>query len=108
MDYNLDSLGWYQFERLCQALLKIRLGSNLEAWGGNRDIGRDAYSEIALRYPDPETLSDGPFVFQAKFVSNANAAGARPRAALVSAVRAECRRIVERHRTHPKWYVLSD
>jgi hypothetical protein len=38
----------------------------------------------------------GPFVFQAKFVQGANAAGAQPLGALLSAVQAELRRIEDR------------
>jgi len=28
--YHLDDLGWYQFEQICQALLKIELGLGIE------------------------------------------------------------------------------
>jgi hypothetical protein len=43
-DYRLDDLGWYEFERLCQALLKAAYGTAIEAWGGSGDLGRDAYA----------------------------------------------------------------
>jgi len=104
--YNLDALGWYQFEHLCQALLKDQLGLAVEAWGGSGDLGRDAYFEGSLRFPNPHEDSEGPFLFQAKFVSNANAVGAQPRSALLGGVRAECARIRERSREAPNHYVL--
>src|SRR5205823_3178464 len=94
--YNLDALGWYQFERLVQALLRAAYGANLEAWGGTADLGRDAYAEGSLRFPDPNHESLGPFVFQAKFVAAANAPGGDPSRALLKAVRAERDRIGER------------
>ena len=34
IQYRLDDLGWFQFEWLCQALLKAMYGAPLEAWGG--------------------------------------------------------------------------
>lgn len=49
--YDLDSLGWLEFEHLVQALLKDRLGMGIEAWGGTGDWGRDAYFVGKLKYP---------------------------------------------------------
>lgn len=92
-EYNLDSLGWYQFERLCQTLLKSELGIGVAAWGGRGDHGRDAYCEQPLRFPDRATESVGPFIFQAKFVERANAAGAEFFDRLQAAIRAELRQI---------------
>jgi hypothetical protein len=96
-EYRLDDLGWYQFERLCQTLLKTFYGASVEAWGGtSSDLGRDAYSPGRLRYPDPKAVEDGPFVFQVKHVAEANAAGAHPEPALLNAVQKERRRIEDR------------
>lgn len=92
-NYQLDNLGWYQFERLCQALLRAQYGAALEAWGGGGDWGRDAYSDGPLHYPDANRTAAGPFVFQVKYISEANAPGARFRSALRSAVTGELRRI---------------
>lgn len=66
MSYRFDEPGWYQFERLAQALLKADLGLAVESWGGHSDLGRDAYCELPLTYPSAQTLSPGPFLFQAK------------------------------------------
>lgn len=94
--YDLDKLGWYEFEGLIQTLLKERLGLGVEAWGGSQsDLGRDAYYRESLTFPS-NTLTKGPFIFQSKFVEGANAAGAQPFRALVNAVRAECKRISHR------------
>jgi hypothetical protein len=110
-DYNLDALGWYQFERMCQALLRAVHGAALEAWGGNRDLGRDAYSTQALRFPDPTVATDGPFLFQAKFVGDAAVGGGVTSSRLLASVRAECTRIEERRAAgvwpiDPRYYVL--
>jgi len=109
-EYNLDSLGWYQFERLCQTLLKSEVGVGVEAWGGRGDYGRDAYCEEALNFPDRQFESNGPFIFQAKFVERANAAGADYFDNLRSGVRAELRQIDVRRDAElweePAQYVL--
>ena len=93
--YYLDDLGWLQFEQLCQSLLKATLGVSIESWGGSADLGRDAYCPHSVKLHDG-TILDGPIVFQAKFVSNANAAGANPGPNLLKAVERECDRITER------------
>ncbi len=94
MDYRLDELGWFEFEQLVQTLVKARLGLGVEAWGGRGDWGRDAYFNGRLRYPINEE-TDGPFVFQSKFVENANAAGAKAEKPLLAAVRKETAKIRE-------------
>lgn len=94
--YRLDDLGWYQFEWLVQSLLKAELGLAVESWGGHADFGRDAFSVGPLGFPTKGVSSNGPFVFQVKFVENANAAGAHYRATLLGAVRKELERIVAR------------
>ena len=97
-EYRLDDLGWAEFERLVQALLKARLGFGIEAWGGERgDWGRDAYFEGDLVYPS-KAVTTGAFVFQSKFVEGANAAGSKPEKALLAAIRKECDRLLKRFR----------
>jgi hypothetical protein len=108
-EYRLDELGWFQFERLCQSLLKARHGLGLEAWGGGGDQGRDAYADGPLRHPG-EDMSDGPFIFQAKFVAGANTSGSEPMDALLKGVRGELKRIGEREEAglweNPAFYTL--
>ena len=42
-----------------------------------------------MRFPSRHIETEGPFLFQMKFVENANASGAKPRGAVLKAVRAE-------------------
>ena len=93
--YDLDRLGWFEFEQLIQTLLKIRLGCGVEAWGGQGDWGRDAYFDGTLCYPTLRKTR-AAFLFQCKFVEAANAAGAKPEALILGAVRKECDHIVKR------------
>ena len=108
--YRLDDLGWYQFEWLCQSLLKATLGLAVEAWGGRSDWGRDAYHSGALKLRAGGAATRGPIIFQAKFVEEANAAGAKPFQRLQDAVVAEIGRIRDRTRQRswktPRAYVL--
>lgn len=101
--YRLDDLGWYQFEWLVQSLLKYHIGLGIESWGGRGDWGRDAFYKGKLEYPQRRVKTQGPFIFQVKFIEGANAAGAKPNEALVHAVRAEASR-VERRASHKTLY----
>lgn len=92
-EYRLDLLGWYQFERLCQTLLTVPYGVAIEAWGGSRDWGRDAYSEGPLRFPRPDHEERGPFLFQAKFVSSAAEKGDRAVTQLKGMLRSEAEKL---------------
>ena len=88
--YRLDDLGWFQFEWLCQSLLKLKFGIAIESWGGHSDLGREAYYDGPLVFDSAGKSVPGPHVFQAKFVQEANAAGARPFLALTKAISSEC------------------
>lgn len=108
--YKLDDLGAFQFEWLIQSLLKIIIGPGVESWGGRADHGRDSFSTGPLNFPDRATSSPGPFIFQVKFVENANAAGAIPWEALKDAIQKEKARCLHRIKVgawlHPSHYVL--
>lgn len=110
LHYDLDRLGWFEFEQLIQTLLKIRLGCGVEAWGGRGDWGRDAYFDGTLCYPTVRKTR-AAFLFQCKFVEAANAAGAKPEALILGAVRKECDHIVKRQqqgtwKKYPTVYAL--
>jgi hypothetical protein len=94
--YRIDDLGCVQFEWLIQSLLKAELSLAVESWGGRGDMGRDAFCADSLPFPQRQTPSRGPFLFQMKFVENANAAGARPGSLVLDAVQKECLKIDER------------
>ncbi len=94
--YRLDDLGWFQFEWLVQSLLKAKFGVAIESWGGKGDHGRDAFYKGSLEFPRDGELLEGPFVFQVKFVEEANAAGAKPRPRIISAVKSEIKRMRKR------------
>src|ERR1035437_6608078 len=94
--YPLDDLGCLQFEWLIQSLLKAELSLAIESWGGRGDMGRDAFYADSLPFPLRQMPSSGPFLFQMKFVENANAAGANSDHAVIDSVQKEVARIQER------------
>lgn len=110
MRYRLDDLGWFDFEKLTQALLKASLGLGVEAWGGTGDHGRDAYCAGPLCFPSRHEESPGPFLFQSKFVQHANAPGADWFPAIRGAVQKELRSLAKQATksgwTDPAHYVL--
>lgn len=108
--YRLDDLGWYQFEWLVQSLLKAEIGLAVQSWGGRSDLGRDAYYAGPLNFPLKHQTSEGPFLFQAKFVESANAAGSSPDNILLNAVRKEATQLKTRSEDatweKPRHYIL--
>lgn len=100
--YKIDELGWYQFEQLIQSVLKAQFGFAIESWGGRGDWGVDAYFEGSLKYPDRE-IHEGLFIFQMKFVENANSSGAKPEQALLKAVKSEIYKL----KNHPDYSWLE-
>jgi len=73
--------------------LTLPYGLAIETWGGSRDLGRDAYTEGALRFPDPMVETAGPFLFQAKFVDDAAMLGKRAVTRLKSALAEEAKKL---------------
>ena len=94
--YRLDDLGWFQFEQVTQSILKAQFGFGIQSWGGRGDWGRDAYYRGRLSYPSIDVQNDGVFIFQVKFIENANASGANPEPLLLKAVKAEIDNIMNR------------
>lgn len=107
--YHLDDLGWYQFESLMQSLLKIACGLGVESWGKSGDFGCDAYAEQSMNFPS-KSMKKGPFIFQAKFVQNANSIDSKYVIPLAKSINAEIGRIKERQAKgewkSPKCYTL--
>lgn len=79
----------------------------IESWAGRGDHGRDAFFKGSLEFPIRGKLQDGPFVFQVKFVEEANAAGADPRPRIISAINSEIKKINKRRNLKEKILVYS-
>src|SRR3954466_15735900 len=51
VSYNLDALGWLQFERLCDHALELCCGVDRALWTGSADDVRSVVLEDALELP---------------------------------------------------------
>jgi hypothetical protein len=97
LDYNLDALGWYNFERLVQGLLKDLIGSGVSSFGGSKDQGRDACLKSASApFPTKETRWNGNWIFQVKFVDVGLRGQAAARRALLRTFESELKYILNR------------
>jgi hypothetical protein len=75
LTYNLNLLGWYNFERLTGALMREVLGPAVEAFGGSKDNGRDCIFRGRAPYPSLTEQWEGTWIIQVKF-SNSDQIGA--------------------------------
>ena len=60
MSYRLDELGWAQFERLCDEVLRIECGFEPERWEGRADRLRRAVAPEGIRVPGTGQVIPGP------------------------------------------------
>jgi hypothetical protein len=96
LKYNIGSIGWFNFETLCQTLLRVVIGPGVSAFGGSKDSGRDAWYEGVASYPSNDEKWDGTWLFQVKFV-DLDPLGARGAArTIVSSLRRELELVLSR------------
>ena len=58
--YQVDELGWFQFERLASLVLEAETGFGDLAWRGRADRGRTARVHGAVALPGPDLRLPGP------------------------------------------------
>jgi len=65
--YNLEQLGWFNFEQLIRTLFRDLLGPGLSTFSGSVDQGRDAtFNGRANLFPGKEKPWDGYWILQVK------------------------------------------
>jgi hypothetical protein len=65
--YNLEQLGWFNFEQLVRTLLRQVIGSGISTFSGSVDQGRDAtFSGEASSFPSDADRWKGSWIFQVK------------------------------------------
>lgn len=108
LKYSIGGIGWYNFERLVQTLLKAVIGPGVTSFGGSKDDGRDATYDGAAPFPSQYTQWDGHWVFQAKYADLETHGATQARKELVKAFGQECKAILARRegRTAADNYVL--
>lgn len=97
LQYRIAEIGWYNFEKLVQTLLKVVIGPGVTSFGGSKDQGRDAAYEGSAPFPTTEQKWSGKWIFQVKYIDLEGTGASEARTKLKSALRAEMHKILERH-----------
>jgi len=66
-NYNLERLGWFNFEKLVSTLLRQVIGPGISSFSGSTDQGRDATFSGKAFFPSNTMSLDGEWIFQVKF-----------------------------------------
>jgi hypothetical protein len=65
--YNLEQLGWFNFEQLVRTLLRQVIGNGISTFSGSVDQGRDAtFRGEASSFPSDADRWKGSWIFQVK------------------------------------------
>jgi len=67
--YNIERLGWFNFETLIGTLLKKVIGAGVSTFSGSSDQGRDATYLGKANFPSIADALSGHWIFQVKFRS---------------------------------------
>jgi len=95
--YNLERLGWFNFERIITTLLKEIIGSGVSSFSGSSDQGRDATYIGRSNFPSADSPSSGYWIFQVKYRSVAQGDVAQIRNELKSSLSAELTKILQKY-----------
>ena len=106
LQYRIGEIGWYNFERLVQTLLKVIIGPGVTSFGGSKDNGRDAAYAGSALFPTVQEAWSGTWVFQVKYVDLQGVGAAAARTRLKSTLNAEIKRILGTRRSAVDYYIL--
>lgn len=105
--YNLEQLGWFNFEQLARTLLREVIGNGLSTFSGSVDQGRDAtFIGEATSYPSKSEHWDGTWIFQVKHRTYSSRGADQTRAELKRTLAEEIKTITTKHHFECKNYVL--
>lgn len=104
--YNLEQLGWFNFEQLVRTLLRQIVGSGLSTFGGSIDKGRDAtFSGESTSFPSESDRWSGEWIFQVKHRAYSTRGANAVRAELIRTLPTEVARIMNKHHHECQNYV---
>jgi len=96
--YDLEKLGWFNFENLIRCLLREIVGSGLSVFSGSRDQGRDAtFRGRASRFPSDTKQWKGDWIIQVKHREYSSRGAQRVRNELKRTVSDEIDKILNKH-----------
>ncbi|MDY7528123.1 MULTISPECIES: hypothetical protein [unclassified Cryobacterium] len=95
MDFDLDRMGWRQFEHLVQALSLAELGNGVQIYGDGSDGGREATFRGLLDFPEGDGAKwNGYGVIQAKHQHFPSPSPAENAASLIQDIRGELKKFM--------------
>ena len=104
--YNLEQLGWFNFEQLVRTLLRQIVGNGLSTFSGSVDKGRDAtFSGEATSFPSESDRWSGEWIFQVKHRAYSTRGADAVRTELKRTLPAEVTRILNKHHHECQNYV---
>jgi hypothetical protein len=104
--YNLEQLGWFNFEQLVRTLLRHLVGNGLSTFSGSVDKGRDAtFSGKATSFPSESDRWSGEWIFQVKHRAYSTRGAGAVRTELKRTLSAEVSRILNSYHHECQNYV---
>ncbi len=105
--YNLEGLGWFNFERLVSCLLREVVGAGLSTFTGSSDKGRDAtFRGKSNCFPSAAHRWDGKWVFQVKHRVYSSRGAKAVRTELKRTLVSEVEKVVRKYRLPCDNYVF--
>lgn len=105
--YNLEQLGWFNFEQLVRTLLRQVVGSGISTFSGSVDQGRDAtFSGRSALYPSSSDQWQGDWIFQVKHRTYSTRGANTVRAELKRQLPGEVARALGKHFLRCDVYVV--
>ncbi|MGB7512083.1 MAG: hypothetical protein WBP54_12460, partial [Pelodictyon phaeoclathratiforme] len=104
--YNLELLGWYNFEQLVRTLLRQIVGNGLSSFSGSVDQGRDAvFSGESKSFPSDSERWRGEWIFQIKHRTYSTRGANVVRTELKRTLPTEVHRMLNKHNHECKNYL---
>jgi hypothetical protein len=105
--YNLEQLGWFNFEQLVRTLLREIIGNGLSTFSGSVDKGRDAaFNGESTCYPSGTDRWRGAWIFQVKHRMYSSQGADYVRAELKRTLYKEINKIIDKHHFRCDNYVF--
>ena len=105
--YNLEKLGWFNFESLIRCLSREVIGAGLSAFSGSSDQGRDAtFNGKASKFPSNSEPWDGIWILQVKHREYSSRGAQSVRTELKKTIPDEINRILNKHNFKCNNYLL--
>jgi len=104
--YNLERLGWFNFEQLVGCLLREVIGPGVSSFSGSADQGRDATYSGCAALPSVESPLEGEWIFQVKHRQWGTRGVSSVRSELKSTLQGELEKICEKHNHECDFYVF--